>query len=412
MAIDTNPVKIKEILERGVEEVIDKAHLETALKSGRKLRIKLGIDPTGPKIHIGRAIALWKLKAFQELGHQVVLIIGDFTAKIGDASDKTSQRKALTDKEIKWNMKGYKQQIAKILDIKKVEFTHNSEWLGKLKPEELLELAQQITAQQVIQRRNFKERWEGANPIGLHELFYPLLQGYDSVAIHADVELGGTDQLFNLNIGRDLQKFFKQKPQDILITKMLSGLDGRKMSTSWGNVISIVDTPNDMFGKIMSMQDELIGDYFELCTRLLPIDIEKIKRGAANPRDLKARLAKEIVTLYHGVKAAIEAEKEFDNVHRYKGLPSSSSFSSNTSSDARIFSTSKKLYPILDLLFESGLVSSKSEAKRMVLGKAVEINGVVKDNWQETIKLENNMVIQVGKRKFIKIKSLVGESER
>ena len=397
MKTNTDPQKINDLLNRGVEEVIDKTHLENSLKSGKKLRVKFGIDPTGPKIHIGRAIVLWKLRAFQELGHQIVLIIGDFTAKIGDASDKTSQRKPLTDKEIKENMKGYKQQIAKILDIKKVEFRHNSEWLGKLKPEKLLELAQQITAQQVIQRRNFKERWESENPIGLHELFYPLLQGYDSVAIKADVELGGADQLFNLNVGRDLQRIFNQKPQDIFITKMLNGLDGRKMSTSWGNIITIIDQPTDMFGKIMSMRDEQIGDYFELCAQLPMTEVSQIKQQlqnqSVNPRDLKVRLAFEIVKLYHGEKPAQKAQTEFANVFQKKELPS----------EMPIFKTSQQAYPILDLLKDSGLTFSKQEAKRLVEGKAVEIDNRLIVNWQEMIPLKNNTVIKVGKKKFLRI---------
>lgn len=398
MSIDTNPEKIKELLERGVEEVIDKSHLETALKSGKKLRVKFGIDPTGPKIHIGRAIVLWKLKAFQGLGHQVVLIIGDFTGQIGDASDKESMRKTLTEKEIKENMKDYEKQIGKILDMKKVEVRKNSEWLGKLSFKEYLGIAQKFTAQQLIQRRNFKERWDSENPIGLHELNYPLMQGYDSVAVKADVELGGFDQLFNLKTGRDLQRIFNQDPQDILITAMLNGTDGRKMSTSWGNVITIVDEPNDMFGKIMSVRDELIGDYFELCTQTPMEEVSQIKQSlqsqSANPRDLKVKLAFEIVKLYHGEKKAQEAKEEFEKVHGRGELPS----------EIIEWQAVKGEYNVLDLLFESGLTASKGEAKRMVLGKALEINGQTKTNWQEMIKIENGMVIQVGKRKFLKIK--------
>ena len=221
-----------------MEEIIEKESLIKKLKSGKKLRIKHGIDPTGPKIHIGRASQLWKLRAFQELGHQVVLIIGDFTAQIGDASDKQTKRKALSKKEVKANMKDYAKQIGKILDMKKVELRYNSEWLGKMEIKDLLDLKMNFTAQQMIQRRNFKERWDKGKPIGLHELDYPLFQGYDSMAIKADVEVGGFDQLFNLKTGRVVQKIFKQPSQDILILKMLDGLDGRKMSTSWGNVIN------------------------------------------------------------------------------------------------------------------------------------------------------------------------------
>ena len=397
MQIETNYKKVEEVLTRGVEKVINLNHLRKRLLSGRKLRIKHGIDPTGPKIHIGRATQLWKLKDFQELGHKIILIIGDFTAQIGDASDKQAMRRPLTAKEVKENMKDYIKQIAKILDIKKVEFHYNSEWLNKLTIKKLLNLAMNFTAQQTIQRRNFKERWERGKPIGLHELAYPLLQGYDSVAVKADVELGGFDQLFNLKAGRDIQKIFGQEPQDIITLKMLFGLDGRKMSTSWGNVINITDKSEEQFGKIMSMKDELILDYFELCTRITLEEIKKmgkeLKKNQINPRDLKLKLAREIVRLYHGKKAAKRAEKEFRRVFERKELPS------------RIpnISIKVKKLNILNLLVETKLTSSKSEAKRLILQKAVKINGVLKENWQEIIEIKNGMVIQVGKRRFRKV---------
>ena len=397
MQIETNYKKVEEVLTRGVEKVINLNHLRKRLLSGRKLRIKHGIDPTGPKIHIGRATQLWKLKDFQELGHKIILIIGDFTAQIGDASDKQAMRRPLTAKEVKENMKNYIKQIAKILDIKKVEFHYNSEWLSKLTIKKLLNLAMNFTAQQTIQRRNFKERWERGKPIGLHELAYPLLQGYDSVAVKADVELGGFDQLFNLKAGRDIQKIFGQESQDIMTLKMLFGLDGRKMSTSWGNVINITDKSEEQFGKIMSMKDELILDYFELCTRIPLEEIKKmgkeLKKNQINPRDLKLKLAREIVRLYHGKKAAKRAEKEFRRVFERKELPS------------RIpnISIKVKKLNILNLLVETKLTSSKSEAKRLILQKAVKINGVLKENWQEIIEIKNGMVIQVGKRRFRKV---------
>jgi len=397
MQIETNYKKVEEVLTRGVEKVINLNHLRKRLLSGRKLRIKHGIDPTGPKIHIGRATQLWKLKDFQELGHKIILIIGDFTAQIGDASDKQAMRRPLTAKEVKENMKNYIKQIAKILDIKKVEFHYNSEWLNKLTIKKLLNLAMNFTAQQTIQRRNFKERWERGKPIGLHELAYPLLQGYDSVQVKADVELGGFDQLFNLKAGRDIQKIFGQESQDIMTLKMLFGLDGRKMSTSWGNVINITDKSEEQFGKIMSMKDELILDYFELCTRITLEEIKKmgkeLKKNQINPRDLKLKLAREIVRLYHGKKAAKRAEKEFRRVFERKELPS------------RIpnISIKVKKLNILNLLVETKLTSSKSEAKRLILQKAVKINGVLKENWQEIIEIKNGMVIQVGKRRFRKV---------
>ena len=389
----TTSQKINETLERGIEQIIEKNSLLKKLKSGKKLRIKHGIDPTGPKIHIGRAIQFRKLKNFQDLGHKIVLIIGDFTALIGDASDKQAMRKPLSEKEIKENMKGYKEQIGKILDIKKTEIRYNSEWLNKITVKELLSLAMHFSAQQMIQRRNFKERWEQEKPIGIHELAYPLFQGYDSFAVKADVEIGGADQLFNLKVGREIQKMFGQPPQDIITSKMLSGLDGRKMSTSWGNMVTIVDKPNEMYGKIMSMKDEFIFEYFELCTDIPLSEIKKMSFKKTNPRDLKARLAREIVSIYHGKESALAAEKEFNKVFKEKKLPSSVS----------LIKISQKSLNILELLFKAKLASSKTEAKRLINQKGVKIGNEVQTDWQKQIKIKKGLVIQVGKRKFAKI---------
>ncbi len=395
--INTDPEKIKEILSRGVEEIIDKESLVKKLKSGKKLRVKHGIDPTGPKIHIGRAIQFWKLRAFQDLGHQIVLIIGDFTAQIGDASDKQAMRKSLTPVEIKENMKDYAKQIGKILDMKKVELRYNSEWLNKLTIKDLLSLSMKFTAQQMIQRRNFKERWDEGRPIGVHELTYPLFQGYDSLVIKADVEIGGSDQLFNMKIGREIQGMSRKPVQDIITLKMLYGLDGRKMSTSWGNVINIIDLPKEMYGKIMSMRDELTTDYFELCTNTSLNEVEEIKKeltaGKLNPRDAKAKLAKEIVLIYYNKKEAEEAEKEFNKVFREKELPS----------EIGKFEINRPEVPIIDLLVETGLVSSKSEAKRLILQKAVKINREIEKDWQKIIKTNKGTTIQVGKRRFLEL---------
>ena len=388
MKINTDLEKIKELLERGVEGISLKDSLAEKLRSGKKLRIKHGIDPTGPRIHIGRASQLWKLRAFQEMGHQIVLIIGDFTARIGDASDKQSLRPVLTGQEIKRNMKDYAKQIGKILDMDKVELHYNSEWLAKLRIEDLIKLAMSFTAQQMIQRRNFKERWDQNKPIGLHELFYPLFQGYDSVAIKADVELGGSDQLFNLEIGREMQKMLKQKPQDIMTLKMLDGLDGRKMSTSWGNVINIIDKPEDMYGKVMSMKDEQMPQYFEMAT-LLPLE----KIGTENPRDIKVRLAKEIVRLYYGESAAGKAAKEFARVFQEKKVPG----------QMPTLKISQDKLNILDLLKLAGLASSRSEGRRLVVQKGVKINDKICEDPKQDIELHEGMIIQVGKRRFIKI---------
>lgn len=384
----TKNQKIKELLSRGVELAIDKEHLEKRLLSGDTLRVKHGIDPTGPNIHIGRAAQFLKLKDFQDLGHKVVLIIGDFTAQIGDASDKQAMRKILSEKEVKENMKNYAEQIGKILDMKKIELHYNSEWLDKLTAKELLNLSIKFTAQQVIQRRNFKERWDSAKPIGLHELDYPLLQGIDSVMVKADVELGGFDQLFNLNTGRDVQKIFNQPPQDIMTLKMLFGLDGRKMSTSWGNVINIIDSPNEQFGKIMSMQDNLIPDYFELCTR---VSLDMVKD--LPPRDAKAMLAKEIVKIYHGEKVAEDAEQEFNRVFREKKMPSA----------IPEIKISEKSADILDLLVIAKLAPSKSAAKCLVEQGGIEIDGEIQKDWKSRIEIKKGQIIRAGKRRFAKI---------
>lgn len=381
--------KINEILTRGVEEVFKKESLQKKLRSGKQLRIKHGIDPTGPKIHIGRAFQFWKLRDFQDMGHKVVLIIGDFTAHIGDASDKQSMRKVLTQKEIKENMKDYAKQVGRILDMRKVELRYNSEWFKKMRVIDFVDIQMNFTAQQLIQRRNFKERWEEGKPIGAHELDYPLFQGYDSVAVKADVETGGSDQLFNLQAGREVQKYFGQQQQDIMTMKMLNGLDGRKMSTSWGNIITILDEADEMYGKVMSMSDNLISEYFELATRLRMQEIEEIE-AMPNPRDQKARLAKEIVKMYHGEKDAQRAEREFNKIFRDKELPSEM--------PVFVFSLPKD---IVFILVNTNIASSKNEAWRLVDQGAVKFNNNIIKNPKEMVVDEG--VVQVGPRRFVKI---------
>ncbi|MDD3729165.1 MAG: tyrosine--tRNA ligase [Candidatus Pacebacteria bacterium] len=394
MKIDTDKKKIKEILERGIERAIDKKSLLEKLSSGKILRVKHGVDPTGPNIHIGRAMQLWKLRAFQELGHKVVLIIGDFTAQIGDASDKQAIRKPLSLEEIKENMKDYENQIGRIVDMKEAEVHYNSSWLEKLNAKDIISLSMNFTAQQMIVRRNFKERWEKNKPIGLHELYYPILQGYDSVAVRADIEIGGYDQLFNLMAGRRIQEIFKQKPQDIMVSKMLNGLDGRKMSTSWGNIITIIDSPKQMYGKLMSMRDELIYDYFENCFVVPLEELKDIKKEISqNPRKMKALLAKKTVALYHGEKEALKEEKEFEKIFVEKKAPS----------DILEVKIKEKELLIIDLIFKAGLASSKNEAKRLVLQGAIKINEKKETDWKKKIAVLKGMVIQSGRRKFIKI---------
>jgi len=357
------------------------------------LRVKLGIDPTGDKIHIGRATQLWKLRLFQELGHKVVLIIGDFTALVGDPSDKPDGRSGLAKEEINKNMKSYLKQIDKVLDVKKAEIRYNSEWFSKMKLADFLNLASNFSIQQLVQRRNFKERWESQKPISLKEITYPLLQGYDSVAVKADIELGGYDQLFNLNSGRDVQKIFNQKPQNIMALKMLDGLDGRKMSTSWGNVVNITDEPNDMFGKLMSMNDDMIDSYFELCTQLSFEEIGKFKKEFSNPRNLKAVLAKEIISLYHDREKAEKAEQEFEKVFKDKEIPTK----------IREFFCSKDKYSILEILPHLDLAKSKGAAKRLVQQGGVKIENVVINDIHFEITVKEGMIIQVGKRNFAKL---------
>jgi tyrosyl-tRNA synthetase len=392
-----NSKKIEDILIKGVEKIVDEKHFRDALLSGKKLRIKHGVDPTGDKIHIGRATQLWKLKELQDLGHKIVLIVGDFTALIGDSSDKPEGRKGLTEEEINKNMRAYIDQFAKILDIKKTEVHHNSEWFSKMPLKEFLSLASTFSVQQLVQRRNFKQRWIKEEPISLKEITYPLLQGYDSVAIKADVELGGYDQLFNLKTGRDIQRHYGQKPQDIMALKMLSGLDGRKMSTSWGNVVNIIDSPDEMYGKLMSMKDETIVDYFELCTPTSQEEIVEIKKqldgGNVNPKDLKVKLALLIVSLYHGKSASQKAKKEFEKVFKNKGLPS----------DIKTFFAPKNVYNITELLASMELTKSKAEARRLIEQGAVRIDSKIEKDFRKEIKIKEGLIIQIGKRKFAKL---------
>lgn len=387
--------KIYRLLTRNVVDVIEYAHLEKALKSGRKLRIKHGIDPTGKKIHIGRAVVLWKLREFQDLGHKIVLIIGDFTAQIGDPSDKINKRPMLSRKQVIQNMKGYLSQIGKILDLKNVEIHRNSEWLDKLNFRETAELAESFTVQQMLRRRNFAERWNKKEDISLREFLYPIIQGYDSVAVRADIELGGTDQLFNLEAGREIQKHYGQKPQDIMTVDMLLGIDGRKMSTSWGNVINITDSPEEQFGKLMSMHDEMMPSYFRLATRLSEDEIKEklqaLKRGA-NPRDVKIILAKEVVSLYHGRAAAEKAAEKWEKLFSKKEI---SGADLPTLGIAREVTAS-------DLVLKSGVVKSKGEARRLVEQGGLKINDKIISDPRQKLNLKNGDVVKVGKKRFFK----------
>lgn len=390
-----NEEKVEQLLSRNVEQTIEKDHLREALLSGKKLRIKFGIDPTGDKIHIGRAVVLWKLREFQDLGHTIVLIIGDMTAQVGDPSDKLEKRPFLSKDQIKQNLKNYLPQIGKVLDLKKAEVRYNSEWLGKLDFREISELAENFTFQQILERRNFKERMEKHQEISFREGMYPLMQGYDSVAVKADVELGGTDQLFNLLAGRKIQERYDQKPQDVMTTKMILGLDGRKMSTSWGNVINISDEPNEQFGKVMSLRDELVFEYFEAATDLSREEIELEKRKkSSDPKAVKERLAFEIVKRYHGEKAARDAQENFAKLFSRKELPD----------DLPELRLPKGSLTAIDIVVASGVAKSKSEARRLIEQGGFDIGGKNHKDPQKPINLQGGEVLKVGKKRFFKVK--------
>jgi len=392
----TDRDKIEEVLERGVEEVINKEHLRKKLGSGKQLRIKLGIDPTSPNIHIGRAVPLFKLRDFQELGHKVVLIIGDFTGIIGDTSDKDSERPMLTEKEVKENLKNYIQQAGKVIDIKKCEVRYNSEWLGKLGYHEIGKQANVFSLNEFISRENIKKRLDAGRRISLRELLYPLMQGYDSVAIKADVEIGGTDQRFNLLAGRELQRYYNQEPQDIMTNPLIDGLDGRKMSSSWGNTINLLDSANEMYGKIMSLRDELIIKYFILTTRLDLAEIEKYQKelkAGANPRDFKMKLAYEIVKIYHGEKKAEEAQGYFIKTVQKKEIPN----------EIKTIKLTAGRINIIELLVAANLVQSRTEAKRLIAQGGIKVDGKVVDMYSVFEITNNKLLIQRGKRQFVRI---------
>ncbi|MBI1755331.1 tyrosine--tRNA ligase [Candidatus Azambacteria bacterium] len=394
MKINTDEAKIKEILERGVQDVIVKEHLEKALASGKKLRVKFGIDPTRPDLHIGHAVVLRKLKQLQDLGHRIVLLIGDFTAQIGDPSGRTEVRTPLTKEEVKKNMEGYLEQAGTIIDIQKAEVVYNSTWFGEGNIKVILELARAGSIQQVLRRADFKKRLDEDQDITLLEILYPLFQGYDSVMVRADVEIGGTDQLFNMLMGRRVQRHYNLLEQDVLTTQLLEGTDGvKKMSKSSDNYIGVAEEPNDMFGKIMSIKDELILKYFWLCTDVTQDELdayEKRLNEGANPRDVKMELGKKIVALYHSRDAAEKAAKEFEKVFSKKELPSEIE-------EYRITSSA----PLKNILAASGATASISAAVRLVEEGAVKINDEVETDWKKEIK--GGETIQAGKRKFIKI---------
>ncbi|MDD3435446.1 MAG: tyrosine--tRNA ligase [Patescibacteria group bacterium] len=391
--IVTEPRLIAELLTRGVDEIIDRDHLKKRLKSGDCLRVKLGIDPTSPNIHLGRSIPLLKLRDFQNLGHKIVLIIGDFTGTIGDTSDKDSERPMLSEAVIKDNLKTYIKQAAKIINIDEAEIHYNSKWLGELKYKEISNQANDFSLNEFISRDNIRRRLEIGKRISLREVLYPLMQGYDSVEVKADVEIGGVDQRFNLLAGRHLQKTAGQDPQDLLTNPLIEGLDGRKMSSSFGNTVNLFDAPNEMFGKIMSLKDEFIIKYFTLLTRIeseVIAKYEKELKAGANPRDYKLILAGELVKMYHSAKEAEVAHEFFINTFSKKEIPSE-----------EIAEFLPQDYTLGAVLLESALASSKSEIRRLLEQGGIKVDGQTVSDIN--LELKAGSILQRGKIKFVKI---------
>lgn len=389
------------IIMKGVEDIIDekelKEKLEKAQKEKRQLIVKLGLDPSAPDIHLGHTVVLRKMKQLQDLGHKVIIIIGDFTGKIGDPTGKSKARKALTTEQVLENAKTYEEQIFKVLDKEKTEVRFNSEWLAKLNFEEVIKLAATITVARMLEREDFKNRYENQMPISVHEFFYPLMQAYDSVAIKADIELGGTDQRFNLLMGRSLQREFNQESQIVMMMPLIEGLDGKdKMSKSLGNYIGIDEKAEVMYAKAMRIPDELIVKYYNLVTDVHPDEVNRIKleleEGKTNPRDIKMNLAREIVALYHGEEEAKKAEVEFKNVFQQGQIPT----------DIKTLQASKDDFDLPEILVSNGVVKSKSEVRRLATQGGVKINGEKVTNLAE-VKVENELIVQIGKKIFVKV---------
>jgi tyrosyl-tRNA synthetase len=384
--------KMKEVLDkikRGTNEIISIEELEKKLSSGKKLRIKLGVDPTAPDLHLGHTVIINKLKTFQDLGHQIVFLIGDFTARIGDPSGRSETRPIMTEEQIQKNIKTYTNQVFKILDREKTEIVYNSKWLGALGINGLLNLAAKSTVAQMLVRDDFEKRYKEDRPISIVEFLYPLLQAYDSVALKADVELGGNDQKFNLLLGREIQRDYGiNEPQIVVTMPLLEGTDGvRKMSKSYDNYIALNDAPKDMFGKIMSISDELMYKYYDLLTQ---DDLSIVK--AMHPKEAKLALAEHIVERFHGKEVALKEREEFNKVFSEKDIP-------DNLEEYLIGNTSLKLS---ELLVNSGMVSSKNEARRLIEQGGVKIDSQKVES-DLTVDLSKPFILQVGKRKFKKI---------
>lgn len=378
-----------EIIRRGTVEIISLEELKKKLNRRKSLRVKFGADPTAPDIHLGHTVVLQKLKQFQDLGHQIIFIIGDFTARIGDPSERSEVRKPLTSEEIKRNARTYQEQVAKILDMRKTEVVFNSKWFDKMSLSDVMKLSSYSTVAQMLARADFKERFSREIDISLLEFMYPLLQAYDSIQVKADVEIGGTDQKFNLLMGRQLQRGFNQEAQVVITMPLLEGTDGvRKMSKSYGNYIGITEPPKEILGKIMSISDQLMLKYYELLTEE---NLEQVKK--MHPRQAKTELAKEIVQKYYGETEAEKAEEEFEKVFVNRELP-------EEIKEIRI--PEKKIW-IVDLLVKAGLATSKNEAKRLIAQGAVKINKKKIENFDMDLLMDKEYIVQLGSRKFRRV---------
>ena len=397
-----------EILSRGAVEIIPedefKHKLARSIVSGKPIKVKLGLDPSAPDIHVGHTVPLQKLKQFQQLGHIVQLVIGDFTGQVGDPSGKSETRKQLTPEQVKENAQTYVDQLFKVLDYEKTEVSHNSEWLAPLTFSEVIGLASTITVARMLERDDFEKRYHSQQPISVHEFFYPLMQGYDSVALHTDVEIGGTDQKFNLLMGRSLQKEFGQEQQVILTLPLIEGLDGvQKMSKSLNNYIGIDEEPNQIYGKAMSIPDELMVKYYQLVTDLPHEEVSEIiaglESGSYHPRDAKMKMAYTLVRMYHGVEAAQMAEEHFRTVFQERALPDDIPVIELAQSELE----NGEIW-VIKLLVSLGLVSSNGEGRRMIEQGAVKINEAKQTDLDANIAVVDDMIVQVGKRKFVRIK--------
>lgn len=396
-----DPKEILRELKHRTQTIVSESELltklEKAQKANRRLRVKLGIDASGPDIHLGFAVVLRKLRQFQDFGHTAVLIVGDFTGKIGDPSGRSKTRPQLTDEQVKKNVERYKEQIFKILDPTRTEFRFNSEWSDTLTSRDVIAIAAKYTVARIIEREDFAQRLKQGLPIYMHEALYPLFQGYDSVAVKADIELGGADQYWNLLVGRELQREFGQEPQVVITMPLLEGTDGKlKMSKSYNNYIGISEPPNEIYGKTMSIPDAMILKYFQLATDYTDAQIKELERrlkAGENPKPIKSELAKTIVQMYYSADAAAAAEKEFEKIFKHKSVPT----------EIETFILSERKINLVDLLVKSKLLPSKSEARRKIKAGAIYIDDVRQIDFNSEIILDEPIILKVGKRKFLRI---------